>query len=218
VISYEVIFGGENINCRVHMAKAASKKVITPIVEAEIQRLSGVYGYDLNILAEFADFVLNPPKASKASKPSKSSDGKDKTGKAAKALSLPQLKKAIFEKFQVTDLATLRKSGSFQMLTGSLGKLELSKKEGWEIIYRKVIGILPGEEFETGEGCINGINIFKYDMPWKAFGLDSQRNTNDDVKVAYRDLCRIYHPDKPTGDSAIFDRLTVFYKSLVETF
>jgi hypothetical protein len=200
------------------MAKAASKKVITPIVEAEIQRLSGFYGYDLNILTEFADFVLNPPKAPKPSKPSKSSAGKDKTVKATKALSLPQLKKVIFENFQVTDLATLRKSGSFQMLTSNLGKLELSKKEGWEIIYRKAIGILPGEEIETGEGCINGINIFKYDMPWKAFGLDSKLHTTSDVKTAYRDLCKLYHPDKPTGNAAIFDRLTIFYKSLVETF
>jgi hypothetical protein len=200
------------------MAKAASKKVITPIVEAEIQRLSGFYGYDLNILAEFADFVLNPPKAAKASKTSKSSAGSAKIGKSTKALSLPQLKKVIFENFQVTDLATLRKSGSFQMLTSGLAKLDLSKKEGWEIIYRKAIGILPGEESETGEGCVNGINIFKYDMPWKAFGLDSQRNTPNDVKTAYRDLCRIYHPGKSTGNSAIFERLTVFYKSLIETF
>jgi hypothetical protein len=198
------------------MAKAASKKVITPIVEAEIQRLSSLHGYSLTILTEFADFVLNPPKAAKTAKPSKV--GKSDAGKVAKALSLPQLKKAIFENFQVSDLAALKKSGSFQMLTSGLGKLELSKKEGWELIYRKAIGILPGEDLETGEGCINGINIFKYDMPWKAFGLDSKKHTTSDVKIAYRDLCKIYHPDKPTGNAAIFDRLTVFYKSLVETF
>jgi hypothetical protein len=206
----------ENTNCRVRMAKAASKKVITPIAEAEIQRLSSLYGYDCRILTEFADFVLNPPKASKPAKPAKSVKGG--TDKAIKPLSLPQLKKAIFENFQVNDLAALKKSGSFQMLTSGLGKLELSKKEGWEIIYRKAIGILPGEEVETGEGCINGINIFKYDMPWRAFGLDAKRHTTTDVKTAYHDLCKVYHPDKPTGNAAIFDRITVFYKSLVETF
>jgi curved DNA-binding protein CbpA len=43
-------------------------------------------------------------------------------------------------------------------------------------------------------------------------------HTTSDVKTAYRDLCKLYHPDKPTGNAAIFDRLTIFYKSLVETF
>jgi hypothetical protein len=191
----------------------AKKKEITATIEQEIQRLATTHGYDIEILRSFANFTLNPPKPEKAAKKKTST----KTSKP-KGLTLPQLKTKIFEHFKVANLAELKKSGSFQMVTSGLDKLEASKKESWEMVYRKAIGILPGEESETGEGCINGINIFKYDMPWKAFGLDPKINTTDDVKTAYRQLCQTYHPDKPTGDAAIFDRLTTFYKSLVETF
>jgi hypothetical protein len=181
---------------------ATKKKKITPAIEQEIQRLASTHGYDIEILRSFADFTLNP-------KPDP---------KPPKRLTLPQLKASVFKRFNVESLAELKKSGDFQMVTSGLKKLEASKKESWEMVYRKAIGVLPGEEIETGEGCINGINIFKYDMPWKAFGLDPKINTTDDVKTAYRQLCLIYHPDKPTGNTAIFDRLTTFYKSLVETF
>ncbi len=198
------------------MATTASKKIPTAVMEAEIQRLVTSHGYDAEILTSFANFILNPPKAPKASKSKPASP--PKKVKASKPLSVPQLKKAVLNHFQVKDLAALRKSPTFQMATSGLGKLEFTKKDGWETVYRKSIGILPGEDSETGEGCINGINIFKYDMPWKAFGLDSKTSTTDEIKRAYRELCQIYHPDKPTGNSAIFDRLTIFYKSLVETF
>lgn len=199
------------------MVTTASKKKLTAIMEAEIQRLVMSHGYEAEILTNFATFILNPPKAPKSTKKSKT-ESQSKKSTTVKALSLVQIKKTILEHFQVSDLATLRKSATFQMATSGLGKLEFSKKEGWEIVYRKSIGILPGEESETGDGCINGVNIFKYDMPWKAFGLNSKTSTTDDIKSAYRELCQIYHPDKPTGNPAIFDRLTTFYKSLVETF
>ena len=186
------------------MATTASKKQLTVVMEAEIHRLVASYGSDAEILIRFASFILNPPKLLKVKPP--------------KSLSLPQLKKVILEHFQVENLTALKKSANFQMATSGLGKLEFSKKEGWETIYRKLIGILPGEDSQTGDGCINGINIFKYDMPWKAFGLDPKTSTTDDIKAAYRQLCQIYHPDKPTGNSSVFDRLTTFYKSLIETF
>jgi hypothetical protein len=183
---------------------ATKKKKITEPIEQEIQRLASTHGYDIEILRSFADFTLNPPKL--VPKPH------------VKRLTLPQLKASVFKRFNVENLAELKKSGDFQMVTSGLKKLEASKKESWEMVYRKAIGIIPGEESETGEGCINGINIFNYDMPWKAFGLNPKINTTDDVKTAYRQLCQTYHPDKPTGNAAIFDRLTTFYKSLVETF
>jgi hypothetical protein len=197
------------------MVTTTGKKNLTAIMEAELQRLVESHGYDAEILTNFASFILNPPKPPKATK--RKPAGIPKKVKGPKPLSMPELKKAVLEFFQVKDLAALRKSVTFQMVTSGLGKLEFSKKEGWETVYRKSIGILPGEESETGEGCVNGINIFKYDMPWKAFGLDSKTSTKDEVKVAYRELCQTYHPDKPTGNASIFDRLTTFYKSLTET-
>jgi DnaJ-class molecular chaperone len=43
--------------------------------------------------------------------------------------------------------------------------------------------------------------------------------TTEEVKDAYRKLSKIYHPDIPqTGDSKIFERLTIFYKSLTDRF
>ena len=88
-------------------------------------------------------------------------------------------------------------------------------KEGWEKLYRKFIGILPGEENQQGYGCINGINIFNYFKPWQVFDLDPQNATNKDIKNAYHRLSKIYHPDVPeTGDAAIFDCLTIMYKSI----
>lgn len=181
----------------------ATKK-LTKRVESEIHRLVAEYEYSELVLTDFALFVLQKP-----------TKGKGKTDD----LTLPQLKQAIYKQFQVKDTAALKRSGAFQMATAGMDKLDLSKKAGWEKLYRKLIGILPGEENEKGYGRINGIDIFKYDLPWKAFGLDPKTATTETIKSAYRELSKVYHPDnRKTGDARIFDRLTVFYKSLTERF
>jgi hypothetical protein len=178
---------------------------ITKRVELEIDRLVTEYGYSREILQDFTRFVLTKESVSRPKK--------------AKSLSLTELKTQIYKYFEVKDTTSLKKSGAFQMATSGIGKLDLSKKEGWEILYRKFIGILPHEENQQGYGCINGIDIFKYDLPWKAFGLTPKESTTEDVKRAYRQLSKIYHPDIPhTGDSRIFERLTVFYNSLNRRF
>jgi hypothetical protein len=182
-----------------------TKKQLAERVEAEIQRLASTHKYDEEILREFALFVAQK-------EPTK---GKKK----ANGLSLPELKLAIYRHFQVEDTPDLKRSGAFKMATSGMGKIDLSKKAGWESLYRKVIGILPSEEGGEGYGYINGIDIFKYDLPWKAFGLDPQVAKAEDIKTKYRELSKVYHPDIPsTGDATIFDRLTVFYKSLTERF
>lgn len=182
----------------------ATKK-LTKRVEAEIHHLVAEYGYSESVLRNFALFVLQK-------------EAPKRKGKT-KELSLPQLKQAIYQHFQVKNTPALKKSGAFQMATAGMDKLDLSKKAGWETLYRKLIGILPNEENEEGYGCINGIDIFKYDLPWKAFGLDPTMARTEDIKSAYRELSKVYHPDsRKTGDARIFDRLTVFYKSLTEKF
>ncbi|NJL22180.1 MAG: molecular chaperone DnaJ [Leptolyngbyaceae cyanobacterium SM1_3_5] len=173
---------------------------LTKRVESEIQRLVKEYDYGESVLKDFALFVLEKPIA------------------PIKPLTLPQLKQKIYQYFEVKDATALKKAGGFKMATSSMGKLDLSKKAGWEQLHRKFIGILPGEENEQGYGCINGINIFKYDLPWKAFGLDPETSTTEDVKAAYRSLSKIYHPDGSNGDVQIFERLNVFYRSLTEKF
>ncbi|MBD2328772.1 DnaJ domain-containing protein [Alkalinema sp. FACHB-956] len=185
-------------------APSKTEKSLNSLIQNEIARLSEMHGISQSELESFAQFVIaNYRKIDKRPKP----------------LKMTELKQAIFNQFSVTNLTELRKSGSFQLATSSLGKLDLSKIAGWEILYRKLIGVLPHEVNEQGYGCINGINIFNYDMPWQAFGLNPQTATTEQIKSAYRDLSRIYHPDnRETGDAKIFDRLTIFYKSLTETF
>lgn len=186
---------------------STSNPTLNELIQNEIARITELYGIDSVVLEEFAHFAIENHKK----KPLKKS--------AKKPLTLAQLKSAVYQHFDVADTATLKKAGSFQMATSGMEKLELGKKEGWEILYRKFIGILPEEENATGYGCINGINIFKYDLPWKAFGLDPKTATTDEVKAAYRELSKIYHPDIPeTGNAEVFNRLTIFYKSLTERF
>jgi DnaJ domain len=184
---------------------------LNSLIKDEISRIANVYGIEAQSLEDFAHFVVENHKKK---------DPKPKVAKVVKAkpLTLTQLKKSIYEYFKVSDTKELKESETFQMATSAMGKVDLSKKDGWEKLYRKLVGVLPNEENEKGYGCINGIDIFKYDMPWKVFALDSTSSTDEDVKSAYRELSKIYHPDKPEGDAQVFDRLTTFYKSLTEKF
>lgn len=175
---------------------------LNSFITDEIAKLSKLQGIESEILEQFADFVIKNHKK------------KDPGKKPKKPLTLSELKQAIYAYFDVKDTTALKKSSSFKMATDGLGKLNLSNKSGWEVLYRELIGVLPEEEGETGPECINGINIFKYAMPWRVFGLDSKTATDEDVKKAYRDLCMVHHPDKG-GKAEVFDRLTTFYKSLV---
>lgn len=195
--------------------KPMPKITLNQLIKNEVARIAEVQGLDTTTLEEFAQFIIEhhkkkdpKPKQTKNVKPVK-----------VKPLTLTQLKQAAFAYFDVKDVKELKKSGSFAMATSGMGKLDFSKKDGWEKLYRKFIGVLPEEENETGYGCVNGINIFKYDLVWKAFGLDSQTATSEDIKSAYRKLSQVYHPDIPnTGDADVFARLNVFYKSLTERF
>ncbi|MBD2255644.1 DnaJ domain-containing protein [Nostoc parmelioides FACHB-3921] len=164
-----------------------------------------MHGVSASVFENFAHFVIdNYKKKDSTIKPSK-----------VKPLTLAQLKAAIYQHFSVKNTTELKKSGAFKMATDGMDTLNLSLKEGWETLYRKFVGILPGEENQQGYGCINGINIFNYFKPWQVFDLDPKNATNKDIKDAYYKLSKIYHPDVPeTGDAAIFDCLTIMYKSI----
>ena len=133
-----------------------------------------------------------------------------------KSLALRQLKEAIYKYFEVKNTDQLKKSDRFKMATNGMEKLDFSKKETWEMFYRKWMDILPEEQNQEGYGCINGIDIFKYSRPWQIFGLDGKTATEEDLKKAYYRLSKIYHPDnQETGDREIFERLDKMYKSLI---
>jgi len=179
-----------------------SQTTINKIIQHEIARIAETHCVDVVILENFANFVI------------KNNKTKDKVS-AKKPLTLTQLKKAIYKYFEVSNTTELKRSGSFKMATDGMDVLNLSVKSTWERLYRKFIGILPGEENQQGYGCINGINIFDYFKPWQVFELDPKAATPEDIKKAYRELSKIYHPDVPnTGDSKVFGRINIMYQSI----
>jgi hypothetical protein len=174
-------------------------------LQNEIARLAEIHGLNNSIFEEFAHFVI---------KNHKNKDSSPKPLKV-KPLTLAQIKSEIYKHFSVKDTTELKKSGAFKMATDGLNTLNLKVKDGWEKLYRKFIGILPGEENQQGYGCINGINVFNYFKPWQVFDLDPQTATTQDIKNAYYKLSKVYHPDvTKTGDAAIFECLNVMYKSI----
>ncbi|WP_199326347.1 J domain-containing protein [Nostoc parmelioides] len=186
-------------------SKESKPVVLNSYLQNESARLAEMHGVSASVFENFAHFVIdNYKKKDSTIKPSK-----------VKPLTLAQLKAAIYQHFSVKNTTELKKSGAFKMATDGMDTLNLSLKEGWETLYRKFVGILPGEENQQGYGCINGINIFNYFKPWQVFDLDPKNATNKDIKDAYYKLSKIYHPDVPeTGDAAIFDCLTIMYKSI----
>jgi len=182
-----------------------AKVLLNSYLHSEISRLADSHGIDILLLEEFAHFIIeNHKKKEPVIKPIK-----------VKLLTLAQIKAAIYEYFSVKNTAELKKSGGFKMATDGMDAPNLSIKAGWEKLYRKFVGILPGEENQTGYGCINGINVFNYFKPWQVFDLDPQVATKQDIKNAYYKLSKIYHPDvSETGDAKVFDCLTSMYKSI----
>ena len=62
----------------------------------------------------------------------------------------------------------------------------------------------------------NDINNFVYNNdPLKIFNLN-KNFTMEELKISYRNLARIYHPDKPQGDSNKFKYITQAYLTLME--
>lgn len=178
-------------------------KQLNLLIENEISRLSEHHKVDSDVLRKFAVFVISR------------SGGEGTKGAKPKPLSMKELKEAVYGYFDVKGTPTLKKSNSFKMATDGMESLNLSKKDSWETLYRKFIGILPNEEEEEGYGCINGIDIFKYFRPWQVFGLDPKLATAADIKKAYHDLSKQYHPDaSKTGDAEIFDRINTMYQSI----
>lgn len=182
--------------------------MLNEIICQEIDRISQEKGIESSLLKEFANFVILNQKTKITKK-------KISKTKGAKPLSMAVIKKAVLDYFQVEDAKDLRKSSEFKLATENMN-LNFRQKESWETLYREFVGILPEEEGEEGVDCINGINIFKYFRPWRVFELNPKTATEKDIKSAYRELSKKYHPDNlQTGDARIFDRINVMYQSIL---
>ncbi|NMG57265.1 molecular chaperone DnaJ [Geitlerinema sp. P-1104] len=179
--------------------------VLDPQVKTEIDRLAQFGRIDSRLLEEFAYFVLETSQQQSSQK--------------AESLKTDKLKQSVYERFSVKSTSELKTSGAFRMATEGMEKLDFRLKLTWETLYRKFVGILPHEKSQEGYGCINGIDIFKYFKPWQVFGLNPKTATKSDVKNAYHQLSKIYHPDNlVTGDREIFEQIETMYKSIIAGF
>ncbi len=203
-------------------------------INLEIQRLAKMYDYEESILRDFANFVNEKQVKQKTYDYIKSEIEKIANEKKYheevlnyfaqfiiegpdRKLNRDELKAAIYQHFGVKDKDALMQLSSFKMATSGIKNINFCQIESLENIYRNTIGILPHERYELGYGCINGNNIFKYNLPWRIFCLNPQTATKEQVKSAYKNLAKIYYPDNSeTGDKEIFHRLQILYESVID--
>ena len=130
-----------------------------------------------------------------------------------KAITMAKMKKEVLAKFGCKTVTELRKNKTFEMAFSG-EKINLKSTEDWRIQYRKWVAVPEDERNQSGETCINGIDVLENFRPWHIFGLDSATATETDVKGAFRNLAKKHHPDVG-GDARVFERLQKMRDSLL---
>lgn len=181
-------------------------------MEAKIQELVKQYGYDEQVLREFAEFAQSQPKTRKKSTTT-ASKAKGTKGTKPKELTMAELQAAVVAAFNCSDVKELKKHEAFKLAI--VGRsLDLRKKEGWLILYREWVGVPESERHEEGPTCINGIDVLKNFRPWHVFSLEPKTATSDDINTAFRRLAMKHHPDHG-GNREVFERLQKMRDSLL---
>ena len=166
---------------------------------AKIQELVNQYGYDAQVLTDFAVYVQTLPKK--------------KAKKKKEELTIPQLKKAIFDAFGCKNYQELKNNKAFKLATDSRD-FNFRTKEPWLILYREWVGVPNNEQYEEGATCINGLDVLKNFRPWHVFNLDPKIATKDDINGAFKELAKKHHPDVG-GDREVFERLKKMRDSIL---
>ena len=94
----------------------------------KIQELVNQYGYDAQVLTDFATYAQTLPKINN-----------NKKDQDQEALTISQLKKAVCDAFGCKDYQELKKNKAFKLATDAR-EFNLKMKKTWLILYREWVG------------------------------------------------------------------------------
>ncbi|MBW4465051.1 MAG: J domain-containing protein [Pegethrix bostrychoides GSE-TBD4-15B] len=185
---------------------------MTTPIESRIHEIVHEFGYDAQVLKEFAEFVQSQTKSARKPKTSTKSTQTSKTPKI-KEPTVSELQAAVAKAFGCGDIKELKKHKAFKLAIAGQ-ELDLRKKEGWLILYREWVRVPETERHEEGPTCINGIDVLKNFRPWHVFNLNPKTASTDDINTAFRHLAKQHHPDYG-GNREVFEELQKMRDSLL---
>jgi len=166
-------------------------------VRAEIRQLAQKYDYDEQVLLKFAEFV---------------------NGGAFKPVepSMQELKVAVITAFECSSYQELKQNGIFTLFVQE-HKLKMNQKTAWLKAYRKFVGLPENELNAISNTSINGVDVLRNFLPWEVFQLNPKTATSEDIKSAFNQLAKEYHPDHG-GHPDVFEKLKSMRDSLLAAY
>ena len=166
-------------------------------IRKEIRKISAEYDYDQSVLYKFAEYV---------------NGGKFKE----LAPSMNDLKQAVIASFGYKNYQDLKNDSNFGLFVLN-NSLKMNTKEAWLKAHRRFVGLPENEKDSISETSINGVDVLRNFLPWKVFNLDPKTATANDIKRAFNELAKVYHPDYG-GNSEVFNQLKLMRDSLLAAY